>query len=79
MNTSKINCKEESVSNENTKENEEIKSYSNKSLIEIIENPFCRDDKNDAQFEMLYIKDKSKFFNYDFFGNDHNEYFRKKK
>ena len=35
LNICKINFKEESVSNGNIKENEEIKSYFNKSLIEI--------------------------------------------
>ena len=45
----------------------------------LLKYPFCGDDKNDEQFEILYNKDKSKFFNYDFFGNDNNEYFRKKK
>ena len=72
MNTSKINFKEESVSNEDIKENEEIGSYFNKSLIDKIENPFYGDGKNDDQFEMLFNKDKSKIFNYDFFGDDNN-------
>ena len=73
LNTSKINFKEEIVGDEDIKENEEIRNYFNKSLMEKIENPFYGDDKNDSQFEMLYDKDKSKFFNYDFFGDDNNE------
>ena len=72
LNTSKINFRDESVvSNEDIKENEEIRNYFNESLMEKIENPFFGDDKNE-QMEMLYNKDKSKFFNYDFFGDDKN-------
>ena len=72
MNTSKINFKDESMSNEDIKEGEEIKNYFNKSLIDKIENPFWGEDKND-QFESMYNKDKSRFFNFDFFGNDNND------
>jgi len=72
MNTSKINFKDESMSNEDIKEGEEIRNYFNKSLIDKIENPFWGEDKND-QFESMYNKDKSRFFNFDFFGNDNND------
>ena len=72
MNTSKINFRDESVSNEDIKEGEEIRNYFNKSLIDKIENPFWGEDKND-QFESKYNKDKSRFFNFDFFGNDNND------
>ena len=72
MNTSKINLKDESISYEDLKEGEEIKSYFNKSLIEKIENPFFGDDKTD-QTDSFYNIDKSKFFNYDFFGDDNND------
>jgi hypothetical protein len=71
MNTSKINLKDESISYEDIKEGEEIKSYFNKSLIEKIENPFFGDDKTD-QTDSFYNIDKSKFFNYDFFADDNN-------
>ena len=71
MNTSKINLKDEDLSYEDIKEGEEIKSYFNKSLIEKIENPFYGDDKTD-QTDSFYNADKSKFFNYDFFGDDNN-------
>ena len=70
MNTSKINFRDESVSNEEIKEGEEINNYFNKSLIDKIENPFCAGDKND-QSELMDNKDNSRFFNYDFFNFTH--------
>ena len=72
MNTSRINFRDESVSNEDIKEGEEINNYFNKSLIDKIENPFCAEDKND-QSELMYNKDNSRFFNYDFFNDNNND------
>ena len=73
MNMSKINInKDDSVSNEDIKEGEEIKNYFNKSLIDNIENPFSIEDKE--QLESMYNNiDKSRFFNYDFFNDDNND------
>ena len=69
MNSSKINFNDEIIDIE---EGEEIRNYFNKSLIDKIENPFFGEDKND-QLENLYNKDKSKFFNYDFFDDNNKE------
>ena len=71
MNTSKINYKDDSVSNEDMKEGEEIKNYFNKSLIDKIENPFWGEEKNE-QLELMLNKDNSRFFNYDFFNDNNN-------
>ena len=72
MNTSKINYKDDSVSNEDMKEGEEIKNYFNKSLMDKIENPFCCEEKNE-QLELMLNKDNSRFFNYDFFNDNNND------
>jgi len=73
MNISRINInKDDSVSNEDIKEGEEIKKYFNKSLIDNIENPFSIEDKE--QLESMYNNiDKSRFFNYDFFNEENND------
>ena len=72
MDASKINFKEEISGEEDIKENEDIKNYFNKSLIDKIENPFFLDDKNET-LESIYNRDKSKFFNFDFFNDDNND------
>ena len=72
MNTSKINYKEDIIGDEDIKEGEEIKNYFNKSLMDNIENPFCGDYKNET-LESIYNRDKSKFFNFDFFNDENND------